>query len=114
MPGSVSSNTCCAGSSLDCVLPPSPPVEVPSTGSGVVCAQDGKRSIYSSCGKLGKVAYTVGAVFAAFEFYNSVTKAGELTKRLQRLRDASGEYQNLSLQSALFLFDRFVEVRRCC
>jgi len=89
VPGSVSSNTCCAGSSLDCVLPPSPPVEVPSTGSGVVCAQDGKRSIYSSCGKLGKVAYTVGAVFAAFEFYNSVTKAGELTKRLQRLRDAS-------------------------
>ena len=38
-----------------------------------------------------KVAYTVGAVFAAFEFYNSITKAGELSKKLQRLRDSSGD-----------------------
>jgi len=83
---SVPPPTCWAGSSADCITPPAPP---PGSGTGVVCASDGKRTFYSSCGKLGKVAYTVGAVFAAFEFYNSVTKAGELTKKLQRLRDAS-------------------------
>jgi len=83
---SVPPPTCWAGSSADCITSPAPP---PGSGTGVVCASDGKRTFYSSCGKLGKVAYTVGAVFAAFEFYNSVTKAGELTKKLQRLRDAS-------------------------
>lgn len=83
-------NTCCAGSSFDCLPSPAPPATNNSgSGSGVVCTPGAKQSVYSSCGKLGKVAYTVGAVFAAFEFYNSVTKAGELTKKLQRLRDAS-------------------------
>lgn len=83
-------NTCCAGSGLDCITAPAPPItNNQSSGSGLVCASDGKRSFYSSCGKFGKVVYTVGAVFAAFELYNSVTKAGELTKKLQRLRDAS-------------------------
>ena len=38
-----------------------------------------------------KVVYTVGAVAAAYELYSSVTKATELTKRLQRLKDSSGE-----------------------
>ena len=38
----------------------------------------------------GQVVYTVGAVAAAYEFYSSVTKATELTKRLQRLKDSSG------------------------
>ena len=38
-----------------------------------------------------QVVYTVGAVAAAYELYSSVTKATELTKRLQRLKDSSGE-----------------------
>eukprot|EP00092_Neocalanus_flemingeri_P025581 GFUD01027734.1.p1 GENE.GFUD01027734.1~~GFUD01027734.1.p1 ORF type:complete len:371 (-),score=79.73 GFUD01027734.1:152-1264(-) len=86
---SVPPSTCCAGSGLDCITAPAPPVNTSNSGSGVVCASNGKRSFYSNCGKFGKVVYTVGAVFAAFEFYNSVTLAGELTKKLQRLRDAS-------------------------
>ena len=32
----------------------------------------------------------MGAVFAAYEFYNSFNKAKELTKWLQRLRDSAG------------------------
>ena len=39
---------------------------------------------------MGKVLYSVGAVFAAYEFYNSFNKAKELTKWLQRLRDSAG------------------------
>jgi len=79
--------TCCAGSSLDCLPSPAPPVGTNTTTP--VCSSQGRQSLYSSYGKLGKVAYTVGAVFAAFEFYNSITKAGELSKKLQRLRDSS-------------------------
>lgn len=49
-------NTCCAGSSFDCITAPAPPVTNNSgSGSGVVCAADGRRSLYSSCGKFGKV-----------------------------------------------------------
>ena len=33
--------------------------------------------------------YTVGAVFAAYEFYHSLTQAKEFSKRLQRLREAA-------------------------
>ena len=43
---------------------------------------------------LCQVVYTVGAVAAAYELYSSLTKATELTKRLQRLKDSSG--QNLT------------------
>lgn len=48
-----------------------------------------KKTLFSSCSNLGKVVYTVGAVAAAYELYSSVTKATELTKRLQRLKDSS-------------------------
>lgn len=51
--------------------------------------RDAKNTYFSSCGKFGKVMYTAGAVMAAWEFYNSITKAGELNKKLQRLRDSS-------------------------
>ena len=51
---------------------------------------NGGGSLYSRCGKVGKVLYTVGAVFAAYEFYSSFNKAKELTKWLQRLRDSAG------------------------
>ena len=49
-------NTCCAGSSFDCIASPAPPVTNNSgSGNGVVCAPGGRQSVYSSCGKLGKV-----------------------------------------------------------
>jgi len=48
-----------------------------------------KKTLFSSCSNFGKVVYTVGAVAAAYELYSSVTKATELTKRLQRLKDSS-------------------------
>jgi len=48
-----------------------------------------KKTLFSSCSNLGKVVYTVGAVAAAYELYSSLTKATELTKRLQRLKDSS-------------------------
>lgn len=52
-----------------------------------------------------QVVYTVGAVAAAYELYSSVTKATELTKRLQRLKDSSGEErsQNATLPSHIIL-----------
>ena len=46
-------------------------------------------SLYSKCGKVGKVMYTVGAVFAAYEFYHSMTQAKQFSKQLQRLRDSA-------------------------
>ena len=50
-----------------------------------------------------QVVYTVGAVAAAYELYSSLTKATELTKRLQRLKDASGGYrEHLSWQTLKF------------
>lgn len=48
-----------------------------------------KKTLFSSCSNLGKVVYTVGAVAAAYELYSSITKATELTKKLQRLKDSS-------------------------
>ena len=49
-------NTCCAGSSFDCISSPAPPVTNNSgSGSGAVCVPSGRQSVYSSCGKLGKV-----------------------------------------------------------
>lgn len=48
-----------------------------------------KKSLYSSLGKLGKVAYTVGAVVTAYEFYSSVSQARELARKIQTLRDSS-------------------------
>ena len=44
-----------------------------------------------------QVVYTVGAVAAAYELYSSVTKATELTKRLQRLKDSSGEERSWNI-----------------
>jgi len=68
-----------------CASPSVPEVNAP------VNPRDGKTTYFSSCGKFGKVMYTAGAVMAAWEFYNSITKAGELRKELQRLRDSSGQ-----------------------
>lgn len=48
-----------------------------------------KKSLYSSLGKLGKVAYTVGAVLTAYEFYSSVSQARDITRKIQTLRDSS-------------------------
>ena len=47
-------------------------------------------TLYSRFGKLGKFLYTVGAVFAAYEFYCSFNKAKELKKWLQKLKDSAG------------------------
>merc|ERR1712062_206562 len=79
-PQSSRADICCAGS-LD-TIGVSPSV-LASTESG------GGGSLYSRCGKVGKVLYSVGAVFAAYEFYSSFNKAKELTKWLQRLRDSA-------------------------
>lgn len=77
-------DVCCAapGSSVDLITPPAAPImtEVSETGG---------TSIYGKCGKVGKMMYTVGAVFAAYEFYHSLTQAKEFSKRLQRLRDSA-------------------------
>jgi len=58
-------------------------------GSTPAASSCEKKSLFASCGKLGKVAYTVGAVVTFYELYNSVTKVTELTKKLQRLKDSS-------------------------
>ena len=80
-PQSSRADICCAGS-LDTVgVSPSVLASTESGGGG---------SLYSRCGKVGKVLYSVGAVFAAYEFYSSFNKAKELTKWLQRLRDSAG------------------------
>ena len=62
---------CCAASRLD-------PAPAPA-------------SLFGRLGRLGRVAYTAGAVFAAFELYQSWGEARQLGRRLQRLRDSSGE-----------------------
>ena len=56
---SAPTNTFCAGSSMDCITAPAPPAVTSTSGSGVVCPTDGKRSLYSSCGKLGKVGFVI-------------------------------------------------------
>ena len=52
-------------------------------------SETGGSSLYGKVGKVGKVLYTVGAVFAAYEFYHSLTQAKEFSKKLQRLKDAA-------------------------
>jgi len=81
-PPSPASDICCAGAGCDLITPPAAPLvgEVTETGGS---------SLYSKFGKVGKVMYTVGAVFAAYEFYHSLTQAQEFSKRLQRLRDSA-------------------------
>ena len=61
-----------------------------------------------------QVVYTVGAVVTFYELYNSVTKVAELTKKLQRLKDSSGETSILYLlqQPTKNSFYRSVQVRR--
>merc|ERR1719283_101882 len=49
----------------------------------------GAKSLYSSYGKLGKAVYIVGAVATAYDFYNSISKAKELNRKLKKLKDAS-------------------------
>jgi hypothetical protein len=86
------------------------PPTAPAAGKG--------NTLFSSCGKLGKVAYTVGAVGAVYQLYTSVAKTTELTKRLQRLRDSSDllKYEgpakdvfNISLDLQLILSTVFKE-----
>lgn len=81
-PQSSRADICCAGSFDSVGVCPAPPVLTSAEGGG-------GGSLYSRCGKVGKVLYSVGAVFAAYEFYNSFNKAKELTKWLQRLRDSA-------------------------
>jgi len=103
---SLASGTCCAGSAVDCLMTSantstqtvsntvtdsnaaSATVNAAASDSAVA-ANAPKRSFYASCGKLGKVVYTVGAVVSVFELYNSITKAGELSRQLRRLKDSS-------------------------
>ena len=81
-PPSSASDICCAGAGCDLITPPAAPLvgEVTETGGS---------SLYGKFGKVGKMMYTVGAVFAAYEFYHSLTQAQEFSKRLQRLRDSA-------------------------
>ena len=108
----VSSNVCCAGTDL--ITPPAPPPLTSSSSEG------GVTSVYSRCGKVGKVMYSVGAVFAAYEFYHSLTQAKEFSRRLQRLRDAAEVYKYegaakevfnicLDLQALLTIFNSVEE-----
>jgi len=79
-PPASTSDICCAGSNV--ITPPAAPMvaDVSETGGS---------SLYGKVGKVGKVLYTVGAVFAAYEFYHSLTQAKEFSKKLQRLKDAA-------------------------
>lgn len=96
--GSVEPLSCCAGSAVDCLINSSNSTAAGTTADSAAAAaasdtavvvNNPKKSFYANCGKLGKVVYTVGAVLSAFEFYNSVTKAGELSTKLRRLRDST-------------------------
>ena len=74
-------DVCCAapGSTVDLITPPAAPIMTDVT-------ETGGSSIYGKCGKVGKMMYTVGAVFAAYEFYHSLTQ--EEIKKSIRYEDA--------------------------
>ena len=79
-PPPTTTDICCAGSNV--ITPPAAPMVADVSESG-------GSSLYGKVGKVGKVLYTVGAVFAAYEFYHSLTQAKEFSKKLQRLKDAA-------------------------
>lgn len=104
-PQSSRPDICCAGS-LDTVgVSPSVLASTESGGGG---------SLYSRCGKVGKVLYSVGAVFAAYEFYSSFNKAKELTKWLQRLRDSAGRKLFFFVFDNCSLPDRIAQIQWNC
>ena len=104
-PQSSRADICCAGS-LDTVgVSPSVLASTESGGGG---------SLYSRCGKVGKVLYSVGAVFAAYEFYSSFNKAKELTKWLQRLRDSAGKTLFFFVFENCSLPDRIAQIQWNC